>query len=94
MKIEWKGKEVKNPILRILLGFIGIVVAILGIVVSVLGIVVTMLGIVVVIFVIVLIMATSPIWLIIHLILKVSGRKGFIKRGLSIKFDNEAFKKQ
>jgi len=94
MEIQWKGREVRNPILRILLGFIGLIMSIFGIIIAVLGIVVTMLGIVVAMFVIVLIIAASPIWLIIHLILKVSGRKGFIREGLPIKFDNEAFKKQ
>jgi hypothetical protein len=93
--IKLNGREVENPIARMALGTAGICLAVFGILVSVFGI---LFGIIVSILGITLVIITAPLWLVCHIILVQSGRRGFIhyKKDGSMKLtiSSKGFKKK
>ncbi len=94
-KVKLNGKEVKNFALKFLLVFIAGLFAVIGCLITVF---LAIASVFLAIALILLLAITFPIWLIIHLVLRISGRQGFIAKGemggFSVKITGKGFKKR
>ncbi len=87
---KWKGKEVRNPLLRMILGLFGVCLGFWGVCLGLAAVALAFVAVAVII-------VTVPLWLPIHFILRWSGRKGFIINHpdgkYSVIISNEGFHK-
>lgn len=89
VSVTYKGEEIENPFLRALVVTIGIIAAGIGALSAGLGMLLLAVAFIVMV-------VTSPVWLLIDLLLKQTGRRGFVQQGppeLKICFNGTSFKK-
>jgi predicted small lipoprotein YifL len=87
ISIKFRGKEVRNPVLR----------AILGAVLAVLGVLTAVISVLVAALAVLALVITSPVWILVHFALTACGRKGFIQRSpghINIKVGADGFRKR
>jgi hypothetical protein len=92
--VQWKGREIENPILRFLVGFCAMVLSFVALMAAMLAIPLSVImGVLGVLVMAVLIPVSFPL----HLVLRLLGRKGFLSTGESEGFsyviDTDAFRK-
>jgi len=79
LSVKWRGREIQHPVGR----FFGAILAIIG----------AIIGAIMAAVFVVLIIATAPVWLVVHAILWVCGRRGFISlsNGAQVTISSEGF---